>query len=87
LGRRIRCTPPLKNAYHVGYPTATADSAHYANADPEQQPAFVGRFTQPLLAADTQTALVAFAGTNFPFLRNRLPVRGGPRKIPGLSDR
>jgi len=61
LGRRIRCTPPLKNAYQVGYPTATADRAHYANADPEQQPAFVGRFTQPLLAADTQTALVAFA--------------------------
>jgi len=62
----------LKNTYQVEYRAGIYDllerlnlshqkaHADYSNADPLQQQAFLGRFTQTLLGADTQTAVVAF---------------------------
>ena len=63
----------LKNTYQVQYQGGIYDllerlnlsqqkaHADYANADPLQQQAFLNEFTQTLLAANTKTAVVAFA--------------------------
>jgi len=62
----------LKNTYQVEYRAGIYDllqrlnlshqkaHADYSNADPLQQPAFLSEFTHSLLAADAQTAVVAF---------------------------